>query len=137
MSIRRASVAGTWYPGAAPALAAAVDRHLAAADGETTGHLTDLVALIAPHAGLMYSGAVAAHAYRQLRDRPVGLVVLVGPSHFLAFEVWRSIGPEALKHHSVADFDEEAPRPSWRPRRSCRAPGRALRAIIRANQLRF
>ena len=30
----------------------------------------ELVALIAPHAGLMYSGPVAAYAYRQLRDRP-------------------------------------------------------------------
>ena len=32
MNIRPAAVAGTWYPGTAPALAAAVDRHLAAAD---------------------------------------------------------------------------------------------------------
>ena len=108
MSIRRASVAGTWYPGAAPALAAAVDRYLAAADGQAAGDLTDLVALIAPHAGLMYSGAVAAHAYRQLRDRPVGLVVLVGPSHFLAFEgvaIYRAGGFETPL--GVADVDEE------------------------------
>ena len=62
--IRRASVAGAWYPGTAPALAADVDRHLAGATREVAG---DLVALVAPHAGLMYSGPVAAHAYRLLR----------------------------------------------------------------------
>ena len=46
----------------------------------------DLVALIAPHAGLMYSGPVAAHAYRLLRDRAFDVAVLVGPSHFLGFD---------------------------------------------------
>jgi AmmeMemoRadiSam system protein B len=34
----------------------------------------------------MYSGPVAAHAYRLLRDRAVEVAVLVGPSHFVAFE---------------------------------------------------
>ena len=71
MNIRRAAVAGTWYPDSARVLAAAVDRHLAEAD-RTAGDVPgDLVALIAPHAGLMYSGPVAAHAYRLLRDRVV------------------------------------------------------------------
>ena len=81
--IRRAAVAGTWYPGTAPALAAAVDRHLANATRDVPG---DLVALIAPHAGLMYSGPVAAHAYRLLRGRQFDLAVLVGPSHFVGFD---------------------------------------------------
>jgi len=46
----------------------------------------DLVALVAPHAGLMYSGPVAAHAYRLLRDRVFDVAVLVGPSHFVGFD---------------------------------------------------
>jgi AmmeMemoRadiSam system protein B len=86
MNIRRAAVAGTWYPDSARVLAAAVDRHLAEAD-RTAGDVPgDLVALIAPHAGLMYSGPVAAHAYRLLRDRSFDVAVLVGPSHFVGFE---------------------------------------------------
>lgn len=85
MGIRRAAVAGSWYPGTADALAAAVDRHLAAAE-RAAAPLTRLVALIAPHAGLMYSGPVAAHAYRLLRDRDVDLIVLVGPSHYVGFD---------------------------------------------------
>ena len=86
--IRPAAVAGDWYPGTATGLAAAVDRHLAATPGDMPG---ELVALIAPHAGLRYSGAVAARAYRLLRGRVFDVVVLVGPSHFVGFEgvaVW-------------------------------------------------
>jgi AmmeMemoRadiSam system protein B len=42
--------------------------------------------LIAPHAGLIYSGPVAAHAYRLLRGRAFDVAVLVGPSHFIGFD---------------------------------------------------
>jgi len=81
--IRRAAVAGSWYPGSAAALAAAVDRHLSAVRRRIEG---ELVALVAPHAGLMYSGPVAAHAYDLLRARTFDVAVLVGPSHFVPFE---------------------------------------------------
>ena len=83
-SIRRPAVAGTWYPGTAPTLAAAVDAHLAAAGA--VPDVDELVALVAPHAGLMYSGPVAAHAFSLLRGRRIDLAVLVGPSHFVAFD---------------------------------------------------
>jgi AmmeMemoRadiSam system protein B len=81
--IRRAAVAGTWYPGTRQALEAAVDRYL---DGAAVDPGGDLVALVAPHAGLMYSGPVAAHAYRLLERRRFDVAVLVGPSHFVGFE---------------------------------------------------
>ena len=82
-AIRRAAVAGSWYPGNQKALADAVDRYLASATRDVGG---DLVALVAPHAGLMYSGPVAAHAYRLLQGRRFDVVVLVGPSHFVGFD---------------------------------------------------
>jgi AmmeMemoRadiSam system protein B len=81
--VRKAAVAGSWYPGSAPALAAAVDRHLAKTTRDVPG---ELVALIAPHAGLMYSGPVAAHAYRLLKGRTFDVAALVGPSHFVGFD---------------------------------------------------
>jgi AmmeMemoRadiSam system protein B len=108
MNIRKAAVAGSWYPSAAPALANAVDRYLAAAGDKSAVELGELVALIAPHAGLVYSGPVAAYAYRLLRDRPVALVVLVGPSHFVGFEgvsVYRAGGFDTPL--GVADIDLE------------------------------
>ena len=82
--IRAAAVAGTWYPAEGDRLVREVDAYLEAAEG--TPPVADLVALIAPHAGLMYSGPVAAHAYRQLLNRPIETIVLVGPSHFMAFD---------------------------------------------------
>jgi hypothetical protein len=82
-NIRRAAVAGSWYPGSAPALRAAVDHYLAATSRDLDG---DLVALVAPHAGLVYSGPVAAHAYRLVRGRSFERIVLAGPSHFVGFE---------------------------------------------------
>ena len=86
MSIRPAAVAGSWYPRTAPALAAAVDHHLRDADRDATPLSGELTALIAPHAGLLYSGPVAAHAYRLLRNRTFDVAVLVGPSHYVGFE---------------------------------------------------
>jgi AmmeMemoRadiSam system protein B len=86
MSIRPAAVAGSWYPRTAPALAAAVDHHLAEADRGAAPLAGELTAIIAPHAGLLYSGPVAAHAYRLLRNRTFEVAVLVGPSHYVGFE---------------------------------------------------
>jgi AmmeMemoRadiSam system protein B len=106
--IRRAAVAGSWYPGSAPALAAAVDRHLADAGRDVAIECAALVGLVVPHAGLMYSGPVAAYAYRLLRDRSFDVAVLVGPSHFVAFDgvsVQASGGFETPL--GVAPIDEE------------------------------
>jgi MEMO1 family protein len=84
--VRPAAVAGTWYPGTAASLSSAVDRLLAAPAGHAAERSGDLTALIAPHAGLKYSGPVAACAYRLLRERVIDLIVLVGPSHFVGFD---------------------------------------------------
>ncbi len=81
--VRQPAVAGVWYPGTAAALAAAVDGYLAAATARVDG---ELLGLIAPHAGLPYSGPVAAHAYRLLCDRTFDVIAIVGPSHFVAFD---------------------------------------------------
>jgi AmmeMemoRadiSam system protein B len=82
-ALRPAAVAGTWYPGTAAALTAEVDRHLSRVTRDVPGHL---VALVAPHAGLVYSGPVAAHAYRLLAGRTFDVAVIVGPSHFVGFD---------------------------------------------------
>ena len=83
--IRPPAVAGTWYPGRAEDLTAELDRYLGAVRG-TVEAATDVTALIAPHAGLMYSGSVSAHAYHLLRGRTYDVAVLVGPSHFVGFD---------------------------------------------------
>jgi MEMO1 family protein len=82
--VRTAAVAGSWYPGDAAAIAREVDRYL-----EQAGEVAvpgRLVALVSPHAGLRYSGPVAAYGYALLRGRSVPTVVMVGPSHRVAFD---------------------------------------------------
>jgi hypothetical protein len=81
--IRPAAVAGSWYPGTRGALEQEVDALLAAA---VVPPLKDVVAVIAPHAGMMFSGAVAAHAYRAIAAQDVDVIVIVGPSHYVAFD---------------------------------------------------
>jgi AmmeMemoRadiSam system protein B len=83
MNVRRAAVAGSWYPGNPGALARDVDEYLAAADPPPVGHLQ---AVIAPHAGLMFSGPVAAYAYKAAAAGAYDVAVLVGPSHYVAFD---------------------------------------------------
>ncbi len=77
-------MAGSWYPGDARALAAAVEAHLEATGGPRVEGA--LVGLVSPHAGLMYSGPVAAYGYSLLRGRRDLTTVLVGPSHRAAFD---------------------------------------------------
>ena len=45
----------------------------------------DLVALISPHAGYVFSGSVAAHSYALLKGRRIERVVVIAPSHYEAF----------------------------------------------------
>lgn len=82
--VRPSPIAGAWYPGEARAIRAEADRYLA--DVPAASLPGRLVALIAPHAGLRYSGPVAAHAYATLSGRARLVAVLVGPSHRAAFD---------------------------------------------------
>ncbi len=75
---RPAAVAGTFYPGHRRPLEATVDELLGAAV-QRAGRPK---ALVVPHAGYVYSGAIAASAYAQLRDPLPTRVVLLGPAHF-------------------------------------------------------
>jgi AmmeMemoRadiSam system protein B len=83
MAIRAAAVAGTWYPGSAGALTQDVDDYLASAEAPGDGQIR---AIVSPHAGLMFSGPVAAWAYKAAAAEPFDLAVLVGPSHFAGFD---------------------------------------------------
>jgi AmmeMemoRadiSam system protein B len=81
--VRPAAVAGSWYPGSRGALQQEVDALLAQAQ---VPDLPAIVAVISPHAGMMFSGGVAAHAYRAVKGRKYEVVALVGPSHYVGFE---------------------------------------------------
>ncbi len=79
--VRPPAVAGTFYPGSTGRLQEAVDSYLAEVRPAATG--SPPKALIAPHAGYVYSGPVAASGYRLLEPvaETIERVVLIGPSH--------------------------------------------------------
>jgi MEMO1 family protein len=83
MAIRPAAVAGSWYPALAGALAREVDEYVGAASDAPPGSIR---AIVAPHAGIMFSGPVSAHAYKAAAHHEYDVAVLVGPSHFVGFE---------------------------------------------------
>ena len=88
--VRRAAVAGSWYPDDPARLVAELDDHLAMA---VVQQETPPRAIVAPHAGLMYSGPVAAYAYNAARTSRATAVILVGPSHYVPFagvSIWPS-----------------------------------------------
>ena len=79
-STRPTAVAGTFYPGESASLAREVASYM---EGAQVRPGTAPKAIIAPHAGYVYSGPIAATAYAQLRARrsAVRRVVLAGPAH--------------------------------------------------------
>ena len=79
-SLRPPAVAGAFYPGDAEELDAAVRGYLAEA---APSHGPAPKAIFAPHAGYIYSGAVAACAYVRVLPLAgtVKRVVLLGPCH--------------------------------------------------------
>lgn len=83
-AIRKPAVAGSFYPGAPDALRAAVAGFLAAARASGA---PPPKAIIAPHAGYIYSGPIAASAYARIAPRApvVRRVVLLGPAHRVGF----------------------------------------------------
>jgi MEMO1 family protein len=81
-SVRPPAVAGLFYPGAGPALAAEIDDLMGEVE-RFTPRLGFPKAIVVPHAGYIYSGAVAAHAYDEIAPARgiVKRVVLLGPVH--------------------------------------------------------
>ena len=79
MDVRPSPIAGQWYPGNAERLAASVDGYLQAAElPQING---EIVGVIAPHAGHIYSGPVAGHAFAALRGLEPELVAVISPMH--------------------------------------------------------
>jgi hypothetical protein len=81
--VRQPAVAGGFYPADAKELARMVDDLLARAKPPELAEPP--TALVVPHAGYMYSGGVAAHAYALLKGRKYERVVVISPSHVDGF----------------------------------------------------
>jgi AmmeMemoRadiSam system protein B len=80
--IREAEVAGMFYPGKAGELKKMVKGYLAETKKKIDG---DIMGLVSPHAGYVYSGPVAAWSYKQVEGQDYEVVVIIAPSHLEYF----------------------------------------------------
>lgn len=82
-SFRPPAVAGTFYPGHPHELEAVVGALLAEAEAAIPDNTPVPKAIIAPHAGYIYSGSTAAQAYARLKPAAdiITRVILLGPCH--------------------------------------------------------
>jgi AmmeMemoRadiSam system protein B len=95
--IRKPAVAGMFYPSERNALAQTVDGLLAACPDMANAATVRM--LLAPHAGYMYSGAVAARGFHRVRagETHPSRAFIIGPSHVEAFDYTSVYGGSAYR----------------------------------------
>jgi AmmeMemoRadiSam system protein B len=82
--VRQPAVAGTFYPAEKNELKNAVLGMLAYSGSEQFNGR--IIGIISPHAGYIYSGGIAAKAYKQIQSKQYDNVIVIGPSHFEYFD---------------------------------------------------
>lgn len=109
--VRPSPLAGTWYEADPDALTRSVDAYLAAKLPSLPG---EVIALIAPHAGLRYSGGVAGYAFAAARGLAPERVAIISPMHHLyaqplltsAHSAYQTpLGDIPVDAASIADLD--------------------------------
>jgi MEMO1 family protein len=94
--VRPPAVAGSFYPDSRADLGALVDRLLMGAHPHAEPQAPK--AIVVPHAGYVYSGPIAASAFKlfePISDR-IRRIILVGPAHRVYIDGLASPGAEAL-----------------------------------------
>ncbi|MGD0488230.1 MAG: AmmeMemoRadiSam system protein B [Syntrophorhabdales bacterium] len=77
--IREPSVSGSFYPSNPDVLRADIEGYLAKVPAQDLAG--DILGLVLPHAGYMYSGPTAAYGYKALSGRHYDTVIILAPSH--------------------------------------------------------
>jgi AmmeMemoRadiSam system protein B len=80
--VREPEVAGMFYPGDSTELSQMIENYLAETKKTIEG---EILGLVSPHAGYVYSGPVAAWSYQQVAGKKYDVVVVIAPSHFEYF----------------------------------------------------
>lgn len=122
--VRQARWSGQFYDSSPKVLRDSVEGFLKNVDQEKLPG--KLIALISPHAGYVYSGQVAAYAYRQLEGEDFDTVIILGPSHRVPVKGasvyakgwWKTplgkvkvdseLTKEIISKHQLFHFDEKA-----------------------------
>ena len=83
-NIKEADLAGSWYSNNPRVLKKEINNYLKNARVKPLKN--EVIALICPHAGLIYSGNVAAYGFKVLENKKINTVILVGFSHRIDFD---------------------------------------------------
>jgi AmmeMemoRadiSam system protein B/AmmeMemoRadiSam system protein A len=119
-AVRRPAVAGSFYPDDAHALRASIDAYLVSARPPAAARP---IALIVPHAGYVFSGQIAADAYRQAQPFTYETIVVLGANHteagFDGIALFRGrgfrtpLGIAAIHRPLAAALKEADPEVAW------------------------
>ena len=83
MQIRTPAVAGMFYPGEANQLRKIIGQCLESSFGpKKNTSFANIVGIICPHAGYMYSGPVACHSFKAIETKKPELFIIIGPNHW-------------------------------------------------------
>ncbi len=87
--IRKSRYTGQFYPGDATELASLVTSYISSP--RTVSPTEDVLGVISPHAGYVYSGPCAGYSYHALANKHFSTAVIIAPSHHSAGFSW-SVG---------------------------------------------
>jgi AmmeMemoRadiSam system protein B len=132
MGVRLPWVSGAFYPSSPESLKKSIEDSFTHSIGpgkisHQSANKRSIVSVICPHAGYVYSGPVAAHAYYHLAaEKPPQAVIILGPNHtglgspvslwgegswetpFGKVEIHEEIAMMIFKNSDLIDFDETA-----------------------------
>jgi AmmeMemoRadiSam system protein B len=104
--VRPPAVAGQFYPGTKDQLQQAVNEYLAPVPPAKP--LGPILAVIAPHAGYVYSAPVAAYSFKLLQGQSYDIVVIIGKSHHEWFE-YAAVYPEGYFNTPLGNVKVNTP----------------------------
>ena len=82
-TFREPSASGSFYPAKKEKLEEAITKMLNSSNAEIIPG--QIFGIISPHAGYIYSGQIAAGAYKQIQSKNFDNVIVIAPSHFEEF----------------------------------------------------
>jgi len=95
LGVKNADLSGSWYPTDPTTLSNQIKAYLNnASPAKING---DLIAIISPHAGIQYSGPVAAFGFKLAQGKGINTVIVVGFSHRLDFDGIAIFTGDAIK----------------------------------------
>lgn len=112
--IRPSFIAGQWYPADPEKLARSVDEYIQSANLPAIEG--EIVAVMAPHAGHLYSGPVAGYAFAALRGLKPDIVAVISPMHHPYYQrllttahsaYWTPLGPLPVDREALTSVEAQ------------------------------